>query len=114
MAQMLEWLADEAGRMVDKAGRVAETLVNEGRNTAEKVALQARLAKLQRQLGALVYSQRKAGEQNEAMVEWYISEMDGVKTQLAQHNHPKPKVTVVGKSAAEATEDAMFCGGSGN
>ncbi len=110
---------DKLDQVMDKAGRIAQQavlttgrLASKGREKMDQVALQARLAKLHRQLGALVYSLRVNGDENEAMVAWYVAEITRVKKRLAAYNTPRPNnVTVAAGEGVQ--EDAMFRGGGG-
>ena len=58
--------------MVDTAKKTAQDLAGKGKNQLELINQQARLSKAQRQLGALVYSLHKAGEENQPLVDKYI------------------------------------------
>ena len=56
----------------EKGKNAALDLAEKGRTQAKIVNAQSKLYKAQRQLGALVYSLHKAGEENPALVEKYI------------------------------------------
>ena len=116
MKQGFDKLLDTAGQVADSAVKTTGKLVAKGRDKAEEVALRSRLAKVHRQLGALVYSLRKNGEENEPMVEWYIGEIDRLKGRInALQNPPADPVRVYGDyKDGGAQEDAMFRGGDGD
>ena len=103
---------DTASRLADQAARATGRLVAKGQDKVDQMALQARLAKLHRQLGALVYSQKASGDENEAMVDWYIAEITRVKKRLAAYGAPRPDNVTVAEGEG-VQEDAMFCGGGG-
>ena len=51
---------------------VASDLTEKGKTQAKILSNQAKISKAQRQLGALVYSLHKAGEENQPLVDKYI------------------------------------------
>ena len=57
---------------MDSAKKTAQDLAGKGKNQLDLMNQQARLSRAQRQLGALVYSLHKAGEENQPLVEKYI------------------------------------------
>lgn len=60
----------EAGaKAVDTAKKTATDLAREGKRQTDLLALQGKKAKAERQLGALVYSLAKNGEENRPLVE---------------------------------------------
>ena len=117
----LDMLVDTAGKMAKNTARAAGNLVNKGYDKANELALNARLDKMHRQLGALVYALRKNGEQNEPMINWYVAEIDRLKEKMGKtttlwQDEPEGDVYSFGQTAAktEDDEDAMFCGGDGD
>ena len=68
----IEMLKEQGLQLVDSAKKTAQDLADQGKNKLDLLNQQARLSKAQRQLGALVYSLHKAGEENPALVEKYI------------------------------------------
>ena len=68
----IEMLKEQGLQLVDSAKKTAQDLADKGKNKLDLLNQQARLSKAQRQLGALVYSLHKAGEENSALVEKYI------------------------------------------
>lgn len=86
----IEMLKEQGLQLVDSAKKTAQDLADKGKNKLDLLNQQARLSKAQRQLGALVYSLHKAGEENPALVEKYIDAVAEVEAQ----------------DAADAAEDA--------
>lgn len=115
MKQGMDKWIDRAGLVAEGAARATSAIVSKGREKMDKMALNARLAKLHRQLGALVYMLHKNGEENQPMIQWYVGEIDRIKLKLAELDLPdtQPDFTVYGAPtpAEEGEEDAMFCGG---
>ena len=62
----IEMLKEQGLQLVDSAKKTAQDLADKGKNKLDLLNQQARLSKAQRQLGALVYSLHKAGEENPA------------------------------------------------
>ena len=59
----IEMLKEQGLQLVDSAKKTAQDLADKGKNKLDLLNQQARLSKAQRQLGALVYSLHKAGEE---------------------------------------------------
>lgn len=68
----IEMLKEQGLQLVDTAKKTAQDLADKGKNQLDLINQQARLSKAQRQLGALVYSLHKAGEENQPLVDKYI------------------------------------------
>ncbi len=68
----IDMLKEQGLQIVDKAKKTAQDLADKGKNQLDLMNQQARLSKAQRQLGALVYSLHKAGEENQPLVDKYI------------------------------------------
>ena len=68
----IEMLKEQGMQLVDSAKKTAQDLAGKGKNQLDLLNQQARLSKAQRQLGALVYSLHKAGEENQPLVDKYI------------------------------------------
>ena len=112
----LDTIVVKAGQVAGGVARVSRDLVSKGRDRADKLALQARLSRLYRQLGALVYTQKKSGSEDEAMISWYVAELDTLKEKLAKYEDDTVISAAAGDGAekkAEEKEDAMFRGGDG-
>ena len=127
MSKLDKWM-ETAGNMASDAVRGAGDLVNKAGDKANELAVSAKISKMQRQLGALIYALRKNGEENEPMIEWYIAEIDRLKAQMPTGRapaQPKPEKAepyepypnseshFYGADAAGDDEDAMFRGGNG-
>lgn len=83
MNQSKSSFLDVAGQVAEGAVRLTGEMMARGRDKVDQMALNARLMKLHRQLGALVYNQKKTGREDEQMLNWYITEIDRVKRRLA-------------------------------
>lgn len=108
--------ADTAGRMAQSAAKATGKLVEKGRNKLEQLALQTKLARLHRQLGALVYGQQRDGTENKAMVAWYCGQIDTVKARLSEWEQPdEDSMSIWGREEAEKELEngAMFCVAAG-
>ena len=68
----IEMLKEQGLQLVDNAKKTAQDLADKGKNQLDLMNQQARLSRAQRQLGALVFSLHKAGEENQPLVDKYI------------------------------------------
>ena len=99
----IEMLKEQGLQLVDSAKKTAQDLADKGKNKLDLLNQQARLAKAQRQLGALVYSLHKAGEENPALVEKYIDAVAEVEKAIAEI---KANLTDDERAEVEAQETA--------
>ena len=97
----IEMLKEQGLQLVDSAKKTAQDLADKGKNKLDLLNQQARLSKAQRQLGALVYSLHKAGEENPALVEKYI---DAVAEVEKANMTDDERAEVEAQEAAENTE----------
>ena len=65
-------IKEQSMQFVDTAYKAAMDIADKGKNQLDLASQQNRLAKAQRQLGALVYSLHKAEEKNQPLVDKYI------------------------------------------
>lgn len=116
-------LRESAATLADGAARVTEDLVQKGKKQVDQLALENKLAKAQRQLGALVYSLRKNGETNEELIDRYVQVVAQVEAELAalaqlpKEEQPQPQQTVTTycpQCGAEVDPGTIFCPRCGN
>ena len=103
----IEMLKEQGLQLVDSAKRTAQDLADKGKNKLDLLNQQARLSKAQRQLGALVYSLHKAGEENPALVEKYIdavAEVEKAIEEIKANMTDDERAEVEAQEAAENTE----------
>ena len=99
----MEMLKEQGLQFVDTAKKAAQELADKGKNQLELLNQQARLSKAQRQLGALVYSLHKAGEENQPLVDKYIAAVAEVEKAIEDI---KAAMTPEERAEAEAQESA--------
>lgn len=99
----MEMLKEQGLQFVDTAKKAAQELADKGKNQLELLNQQARLSKAQRQLGALVYSLHKAGEENQPLVDKYIAAVAEVEKAIEDI---KASMTPEERAEAEAQESA--------
>lgn len=99
----IEMLKEQGLQLVDSAKKTAQDLADKGKNKLDLLNQQARLSKAQRQLGALVYSLHKAGEENPALVEKYINAVAEVEKAIEEI---KANMTDDERAEVEAQETA--------
>lgn len=105
----IEMLKEQGLQLVDSAKKTAQDLADKGKNKLDLLNQQARLSKAQRQLGALVYSLHKAGEENPALVEKYIdavAEVEKAIEEIKANMTDDERAEVEAQEAAENTESA--------
>ena len=103
----IEMLKEQGLQLVDSAKKTAQDLADKGKNKLDLLNQQARLSKAQRQLGALVYSLHKAGEENPALVEKYIdavAEVEKAIEEIKANMTDDERAEVEAQEAAENTE----------
>ena len=103
----IEMLKEQGLQLVDSAKKTAQDLADKGKNKLDLLNQQARLSKAQRQLGALVYSLHKAGEENPALVEKYIdavAEVEKAIEEIKANMTDDERAEVEAQEAAETTE----------
>ena len=104
----IEMLKEQGLQLMDSAKKTAQDLADKGKNKLDLLNQQARLSKAQRQLGALVYSLHKAGEENPALVEKYIDAVAEVEKAIEEIKAGKTEDerAEVEAQEADAAEDA--------
>ncbi len=105
----IEMLKEQGLQLVDSAKKTAQDLADKGKNKLDLLNQQARLSKAQRQLGALVYSLHKAGEENPALVEKYIdavAEVEKAIEEIKANMTEDERAEVEAQETVEAAEDA--------
>ena len=87
----------------EKGKNAAMDLAERGKTQAKIVNEQTKLARAQRQLGALVYSLAKGNEENQPLVDKYIEMIDTIEKDLAAL---KESINIPAAAAAPAEEAA--------
>ncbi len=122
MSLDLNDLLDRGGALAGSAKKTAADLAQRGRRQLELTAAQSRLSKAQRQLGALVYSLARNGEENRPLVDKYIEAIAAVEAEIEALRAdgagpaappPEPAGKTCPQCGAEVGEDVLFCGGCG-
>ena len=88
----------------EKGKNAAMDLAERGKTQAKIVNEQTKLARAQRQLGALVYSLAKGNEENQPLVDKYIEMIDAIEKDLAALRES------IGTPAAEAAPEPKAFG----
>ena len=95
----IEMLKEQGLQLMDTAKKTAMDIADKGKNQLELLNQQARLSKAQRQLGALVYSLHKAGEENQPLVDKYIEAIAEIEKNIEEI---KARMTPAERAEAEA------------
>ena len=108
----IEMLKEQSLQFVDTAKKAAQDLADKGKNQLELLNQQARLSKAQRQLGALVYSLHKAGEENQPLVDKYIAAVaevekaiEDIKASMTPEERAEAEEPVVSEEPEEEIEE---------
>ena len=102
-------IKEQSMQFVDTAYKAAMDIADKGKNQLDLASQQNRLAKAQRQLGALVYSLHKAGEENPALVEKYIdavAEVEKAIEEIKAGMTEDERAEVEAQETVDAAEDA--------
>ena len=94
-------IKEQSMQFVDTAYKAAMDIADKGKNQLDLASQQNRLAKAQRQLGALVYSLHKANEENQPLVDKYIENIAEIEKAIEEI---KARMTPDEAAAAEAAE----------
>ena len=110
-----------AAVLADTALKTGTEIAERGKKQVDLMALRTKLSKAQRELGALVYSLHKNGEENTALVERYIETIAAVEKDIAALE-PAPAAAMADDAqtavycpqcGAEVDPHAIFCPGCG-
>lgn len=130
-------ILETGANLVDSAKKTAVDLAQKGKKQADLLAAQAKQAKAERQLGALVYSLAKNAEENQLLVQKYVDAIAAIEAEInelkkevpeaeapeagepaaAPESAPEAETPAAKKTCpqcgAEVEEDALFCNGCG-
>ena len=106
----IDMLKEQGMQLFDTAKKTAQDIADKGKNQLELLNQQARLSKAQRQLGALVYSLHKAGEENQPLVDKYIAavaEVEKAIEDIKAAMTPEERAEAEAQEAADAEEPVV-------
>ncbi len=121
----MDWnkLKQAGAKAADSAVRTAGSLYEKGKKEAKLMALESKLSRAQRELGALVYSLRRTGQANEALIESLCDDIAAIEARIASLHapvsqpqampEPDARVKCCSQCGAEVDKEAMFCHGCG-
>ena len=94
-------IKEQSMQFVDVAKKTAMDLADLVKNQLDLINQQTQLSKAQRQLGALVYSLHKSGEENQPLVDKYIEHIASIEAAIEEI-----KSRMTADEAAQAEEAA--------
>lgn len=94
-------IKEQSMQFVEVAKKTAMDLADKGKNQLDLVNQQTQLSKAQRQLGALVYTLHKSGEENQPLVDKYIEHIASIEAAIEEI-----KGRMTADEAAQAEETA--------
>ena len=100
----IDLLKEQGLQLVDSAKKTALDLAGKGKTQLDLVSQQARLSKAQRQLGALVYSLHKSGEENQPLVDKYIEAVAEVEKAIEELKAQVPEAPAAEEADAAGEE----------
>lgn len=106
MAGLFDNLLESSARMADKVAKVTGEYIDKGKDKIDEMSLRNDLSKAQRQLGVLVYTLHKTGEQNDELMKQYIDDIAKIEAELEEYTKVQPKETV----DAEVIKFCQNCG----
>ena len=111
---VFDHLTSVAACCADTVLQATGELAQKGRLQAQLLKLENRLSRAQRQLGALVYTLRKTGTENEALVARYVDAIAELETQIAalraeEDGVPEEDAAYCPQCGAPVEADALFC-----
>lgn len=101
-----DMLKEQGLQLVDTAKKTALDLAGKGKVQLDLASQQARLSKAQRQLGALVYSLHKSGEENQPLVDKYIEAVAEVEKAIEDLKAQVPAAAPEAEEAETAEPEA--------
>lgn len=100
----MDKIKEQSLQFVEMAKKTAVDLADKGKNQLDLINEQTQLSKAERQLGALVYSLHKSGEENQPLVDKYLENIDEIRDRIEEI---KARMTPAETAAAEdAAADA--------
>ena len=101
----IDKIKEQGLQLVDLAKKTALDLAAKGKNQLDLVNEKTQLSKAQRQLGALVYSLHKSGEENQPLVDKYIENIAEIEANIAAI---KERMTAEASAEEEMPEEDEF------
>ena len=99
-------IKEQSMQFVDVAKKTAMDLADKGKNQLDLINQQTQLSKAQRQLGALVYTLHKSGEENQPLVDKYIEHIASIEAAIEEikGRMTADEATQAEEAAAQATD----------
>lgn len=109
MAKFFDELLESSARVADKVAKVTGEYIDKGKDKIDELSLKNDLSKAQKQLGALVYALHKSGEENEELVQQYISDIAKIEEQLEEYAKETAEEACEKAEEAVKAEVVKFC-----
>ena len=74
----MDKIKEQSLQFVEMAKKTAVDLADKGKNQLDLINEQTQLSKAERQLGALVYSLHKSGEENQPLLDKYLENIEEI------------------------------------
>ena len=100
----MDKIKEQSLQFVEMAKKTAVDLADKGKNQLDLINEQTQLSKAERQLGALVYSLHKSGEENQPLLDKYLENIEEI--------HARIEAIKARMTPAEADEAAKTAAGN--
>lgn len=109
----LDDLMHKAKELADTVGKATGELVDDSRQKLQELKLSSELKDAYERLGSVVYDGIKAGEQNQALVDLVVGEIDAIRENLESlrtaKTAPVPEEKYCPQCGTTNGKDAVFC-----
>lgn len=109
----LDDLMHKAKELADTVGKATGELVDDSRQKLQELKLSSELKDAYERLGSVVYDGIKAGEQNQALVDLVVGEIDAIQENLESLRTakaaPVPEEKYCPQCGTTNGKDAVFC-----
>ena len=78
----MDKIKEQSLQFVEMAKKTAVDLADKGKNQLDLINEQTQLSKAERQLGALVYSLHKSGEENQPLLDKYLENIEEIHARI--------------------------------
>ena len=85
MRKIFDDLLETSANIADQVVKTAGEYIDKGKDKIDEISLKNDLAKAQKQLGILVYTMHKTGEQNEELFNQYIDDIDKIELEIREY-----------------------------
>ena len=103
----MDKIKEQSLQFVEMAKKTAVDLADKGKNQLDLINEQTQLSKAERQLGALVYSLHKSGEENQPLLDKYLENIEEIHARIEaiKARMTPAEADEAAKTAADTADD---------